>query len=171
MQNKTNYVDQYVKLGNDIWKIYSDKNGVLKLSLNDYIKENEQEILLSYSEDSSIYNLNDKKSLAYYLNNTYLNNLSYKDIILDTDYLIGEISNDTGFSIDNVNTNTIKAKVGLLNIFDYNTNNNVTNYYYLNTTSSVGSMLYVNNSLGLLDEEKSNEVKHIIPTISILKKI
>lgn len=171
MENNNNYIDQYIRLGNDIWQVYSDKDNILKLALNGYININNQEYLSKYSNTTSEYNPTNKYNVAYYLNKTYYNSLSYKDIVLDTSYQIGEISNDTGFKIDNIYTESITCKVGLLNIFDYNKNINISNYYYLNKTSSVGSMVYVNNNLGYLEEEKVTEEKHIVPTISISKTL
>jgi len=171
MENNNNYINQYVRLGNDIWQVYSDKDNILKLSLNGYITINNQEYLSIYSNATSEYNPTNRYNIAYYLNKTYYNSLSYKNIILDTTYQIGEISNDTGFKMDNIYTESITCKVGLLNIFDYNKNTNISNYYYLNKTSSVGSMVYVNNNLGFLEEEKVTEQKHIVPTISIDKTL
>lgn len=171
MENNNNYIDQYIRLGNDIWQVYSDKDNILKLALNGYININNQEYLSKYSNTTSEYDPTNKYNVAYYLNKTYYNSLSYKDIVLDTSYQIGEISNDTGFKIDNIYTESITCKVGLLNIFDYNKNINISNYYYLNKTSSVGSMVYVNNNLGYLEEEKVTEEKHIVPTISISKTL
>lgn len=171
MENNNNYIDEYIRLGNDIWQVYSDKDNILKLALNGYININNQEYLSKYSNTTSEYDPTNKYNVAYYLNKTYYNSLSYKDIVLDTSYQIGEISNDTGFKIDNIYTESITCKVGLLNIFDYNKNINISNYYYLNKTSSVGSMVYVNNNLGYLEEEKVTEEKHIVPTISISKTL
>ena len=171
MENNSNYIDQYVRLGNDIWQVYSDKDNILRLSLNGYITINNQEYLSIYSKTTSEFNLTNRYNIGYYLNKTYYNSLSYKDILLDTTYHIGEISNDTGLKMDNIYSESITCKVGLLNIFDYNKNISRTNYYYLNKTSSVGSMVYVNNNLGYLEEEKVTEPKHIVPTISISKTL
>lgn len=171
MENSNNYIDQYVKLGNDIWKIYSDTNDILKLSLNGYINVNNQEYTAIYSQTTSEFNLTNRYNIAYYLNRNYYNTLSYKDILLDNNYPTGEISNETGFNMENIYKETTTSKVGLLSIFDYNTNRDLTDYYYLNKTSSIGSMIYVNNNVGIIDEEKSTEKKHIVPTISIDKKL
>lgn len=171
MNENNNYIDQYVKLDNDIWKVYSDKSDILKLSLNGYIRIKGSEILNSYSNKTSEYNPTNKNNIAYYLNRTYYNNLSYKDLLLDQIIPTGEISNETGLSILNTYTKTTSSKVGLLSIFDYNTNNSLNDYFFLNTTSSVGSMAYTYNNLGLLGEDKVTEKKHIVPTIAIDKKI
>lgn len=165
----TNYVDQYIKLKDDIWKIYQDKDNVLKLSLNGYIKGKNGEYLSIYSKTTSEFDPLNRYNIAYYLNKTYYSNLPYNNIILESTFATGEISNETGLSYANIYKDTVKNKVGLLNIFDYNTNNYLDNYYYINTTSTVGSMAYVYNNLGLLSEEKVTEPKHVVPTISISK--
>lgn len=170
-KSDTNYVDQYVKLGNDTWKIYYDKDDILKLSLNGYISSQTGELLYNFSNTTSIFNSLDRNNIAYYLNNNYYNSLSYNNLLGEMTYLIGEISNDTGLNYLNIyNANTIN-KVGILNIFDYNTNKELNNYYFINNTSTVGSMAYVYNNLGILEEEKVTEKKHVVPTIMISKNI
>ena len=109
-------------------------------------------------------------NIGYYLNNQLVPALSYNTIMLDTSYYIGEISNDTSLNYSNIFTNSVTCKMGLLNIFDYNPTNQLTNYYLINTMSSVGSMAYVYNNLGLLEEANVTEAKYIVPTISIDRK-
>ena len=171
MENSNNYIDQYVKLDNDIWKVYSDTNNILKLSLNGYINVNNNEYTSIYSKTTSEFDLKNRYNIAYYLNKNYYNTLSYKNILLESNYPTGEISNDTGINMENIYKEITTTKIGLLSIFDYNTNQDLTDYYYLNKTSSVGSMVYVNNNIGIIDEEKATEAKHIVPTISIDKTI
>ncbi|MBE6157957.1 MAG: hypothetical protein E7160_04105 [Firmicutes bacterium] len=167
-----NYVDQYVKLGNDMWKVYRDNGGVLRLSLFKYVGNgttyNESR---PFSNNTSEFNTLDYNNIGYYLNNQLVPNLSYSNIMLDTNYFIGEISNDTSLNYSNIFTNVVNCKMGLLNIFDYNPTNNLTDYYLINTMSTVGSMAYVYNNLGLLEEANVVEEKYIVPTISIEKKV
>ena len=163
------YVNTYVKLGNDMWKVYQDGEN-LKLNLNGYIKEGDNEVIRNYSTTNSIFDLNDRNNIAYYLNTDYLNSLSYNGILLDNNYNIGEISDDAGYSINNIYSNTVTAKVGLLNIFDFISNNELENYFFINTTSEVGSMQYDRFKTGLLEESDVRDVKHVVPTICIEKK-
>ena len=157
-----NYVDQYVKLGNDMWKVYRDNGGVLRLSLFKYVGNgttyNESR---PFSNNTSEFNTLDYNNIGYYLNNQLVPNLSYSNIMLDTNYFIGEISNDTSLNYSNIFTNVVNCKMGLLNIFDYNPTNNLTDYYLINTMSTVGSMEYVYNNLGLLEEANVVEEKFI----------
>ena len=165
--NKVNYVDSYVRMGNDTWKVFEDKNGVLRLYYYGYINSNNQEIIRNYSTTNSIFDLSDKKNIAYYLNNDYLESTGYADYILENDYYIGEISDDAGYSFQNVYTKNVHCKVGLLNIFDMVSSNELADFFHINTTSEVGSMEYTTLPSGLLQETDVREEKHIVPAISI----
>lgn len=164
-----NYVDSYIKLGEDIWKVSSVDNDNLKLYLNGYLKINGEEIYHNYSLYNSIFDLGDRSSLANYLNTVYNNSLSYQGLLVDCNYYTGEISDDAGYSFENIYNNSVTTKVGLLNIFDYVSNNEFGDYFYLNLTSEVGSMEYNRYANGLLEEADVRDVKHIVPSICINK--
>lgn len=165
------YLNSYVKLGDDIWVVYNENGDILRLALNDYIKKDGEEVLYKYSDFNSIFDLKDKNSLAFYLNNVYNKTLTYRDLLLDTDYYVGEISTDMNYNYYNIFNNKVTCKVGLLNIFDYIPNAVLTDYYYINTTSQVGSMEYVRLGNGELQEADVRDKKHIVPTISINKTV
>lgn len=169
-KDNVNTINSYIKINNDIWKIYYDKDGIIKLYLNDYLKVNNELILKPYSNTNSIFNIQDKKNIAYFLNKEYYESLSYKNIILDSTYLTGEISTDIGYSYYNIYNNQITCKIGLLNIYDYFSNNTYS-FYRINTTSYVGSIQYSNYQNGLLEEVDVRELRPIIPTISISKEL
>ena len=162
------YFNSYVKLGNDTWVVYQDGEN-LRLNLNGYIKNGEAEFVRNYSTTNSVFNLNDRHNIAYYLNTDYLNGLSYNSILVDCNYNIGEISDDTGYGYNNIYNSVITSKVGLLNIFDIIANGDLENYFYLNTTSEVGSMEYNRYANGLLEESDVRDEKHIVPTVCIAK--
>ena len=167
--NDKTYINTYVKLGNDMWKVYEDGEN-LKLSLNNYININGVELVRNYSVTNSIFDVNDYDNIAYYLNTDYLNSLSYNNIILDMSHNTGEISDDAGYSYSNIYNNTVVAKVGLLNIFDFIANSDLENYFFINTTSEVGSMEYNRYANGLLEESDVRDVKHVVPVISVSKR-
>ena len=158
---------RYVKLGNDLWRIYHQENDMLRLHLNGYIQENGNPILLPYSNTNSVFSLSDKKNIAYYLNNTYLNQLSYGTLLLDCPSYIGEISDDQGYSYSNIYQNVVYSKVTLLNLFDLIVSPELANYFYVNTTSLVGSMEYDRFASGLLEESDVREEKPIVPVVCI----
>ena len=163
----TNYIDSYVKLGNDTWKIYNEENGLLKMYLYGYITNNGVQVLREYSNKNSLFNLNNKNNIAYYLNNTYLNSLSYNYYLVSNKFYIGEISDESGYIYKNIYNNVIECKVGLLNIFDYVSNNLFDDYFHLNNTSEISDIEYSTNSRGLVEEVDVTEKKHIVPVISI----
>lgn len=162
-----NYVDSYVKLGNDIWKIFDDKDGLLKLYICGYANIDGVEIFRNYSTTTSLYDLTNKNNIAYYLNTTYLQSLSYNNLLVDNNYYVGEFSEETGYNYKNIYTKNVSCKIGLLNIFDYISNNYLDDYFHLNTTSSVGGIQYNSFSNGLLEETDIKELKHVVPVISI----
>lgn len=166
-----NYVDSYIKLGDDVWKVSSDLNGVLKLYLCGYINTNGEELIRNYGEETSLFDITDKKSLAFYLNNDYYNSLTYSSLILDSEFYLGEISDDAGYYFTNIFNDKINCKVGLLNIFDYVSYNDLNDYFNLNRTSSIGSIQYTPMSSGLLGEASVTDLKHVVPVISINKDV
>jgi len=100
--------------------------------------------------------------------NTYTNScLPYQELLVPFDSYIGEISDDKGYRYSNIYSNAVNAKVGLLNVFDYMTNTDLEDYYRVNTTSEVGSMVYNTTSKGRLMESDVREEKHVVPVVSI----
>ena len=165
-----NYVDTFVQMGPDLWRVYRDDAGVLRLYKYGYITyPNGEEVYMNYSNTNSIFRLEDDENIAYYLNHNYLGSLSYANHLLDTTFATGEISDDTGYSIENIYVFQVVSKVGLLNLFDYNPCVGFSDYFLGNTTSEVGSMQYNRNISGVLEEADVREYKHIVPVVSISK--
>ena len=162
----TNYVNKYVKLGNDTYIVSSDKDNKLKLVSDNYINNDTK---MSFSKTTSGFNLMDFTSLAYYLNNTYYNTLSYKDKLLDINNYTGELNNDAGLEYSNIFKSSIPSKIGLLNMFDYNPTD-LTDFYLVNSPSTATTMAYVYNKLGMLEEDEIINEKHVVTTIMISKK-
>ncbi|MEG0994679.1 MAG: hypothetical protein RSE91_01740, partial [Bacilli bacterium] len=151
-----------VKIDNDIWNIIEDKDNILKLSL---AKINNT---LAYSNKTSKFDINNYKNIAYYLNNTFLNSLTYKDKLLEGTFYNSELSDEEGYKYINFFNNKIKAKVGLLNMIDIK-NNDLTDYYLMNLTSKLGEVAFVYNRSGKNNESLVNVKKGIVPVIFINK--
>lgn len=165
-----NYIDSYVRLGNETFKVFQEReDGVLKLYKYGYAVNNGVEIVRNYSPNTSQFNLEDYNNIAYYLNTDYLNSLSYASVLVNNNFYVGEISSETGYNYLNIYNKNVTCKVGLLNIFDYVSNNYFNNYFHMNTTSTVGSMQYSTYSNGLLEEADVDDMKHIVPVVSINK--
>ena len=155
----------YVKLGNDIWRIYNVNGDTIKLISNNYITINNEPLTLKYSTTNYYHNDTVYSSLAYYLNNDYLNSLSYKDIILTTNWSNYYYSNESGFNYIETINNKIDTKVSLISIGDIILNDNNLSEFYTNTgTNSTSNMIYTINNDGTLSRKR-------VPSISINKNI
>ena len=166
----TNYVDSYVKIGNDTYKVFEDKDEILRLGAVNYIMRDGTFYVGPYSNSTSLFDPTNRKNIGYFLNRTYYYGLSYASFLLDSNFYTGEISNETGLSYQNIYQNVTTSKVGLFNMFDYN-NIGLDNYYLLNTTSTVGSMGYIYHSNGLLEEAKVTDSRYFVPVVSINKNL
>jgi len=159
----------YVKLGNDIWRIYEINDKEVKLALNNYLIINNEEQKYNYSSNGYQYNDTKNKTLAYYLNNTYLNKLSYKDLIKETKFANGLYSNTTNFDYTKVLKETIDTKMSLLSLGDPILNNKLTNYFMSTGIDKNSNNMYVfQNDFKLYTKSSSTSLK-IVPVISIDK--
>ncbi|MBP5678898.1 MAG: hypothetical protein J6X28_03625 [Bacilli bacterium] len=165
--DKTNYVDSYVKLGEDTWKVYEDNKGLLKMYLNGYITINGNELVRNYSSHDSKFNYFAGDNVGYYLYHDYLPNLSYKDVIVSNKYPYGELSAEVGYYFPNVYSEEYDERIGLLNIFDYVSNNELSDFFRDNTGANMSTRQYSVAANGLLEEAEVTEQKHIVPVISI----
>ena len=161
----------YVKLGNDIWRIYQIEGDNIKLSLNNYLTVDNEEAKYKYSNNSYYHNDTKQGTLAYYLKNTYLNSLSYKDIVNEVKYSNGLYSNTTDYDYTKVLDTTIDTKVTVLSIGDIFLNPSVTNYYTSTGISKDSNQMYVmKNDFKLYTKVATTELK-IVPVISIDKNL
>lgn len=145
-------VGSFVKLGDDTWVIYDEKDNVYKLSLNDYLSNK------PFSSNGNAFDVKEEGSLAYYLNNDYYNDLSYKNILVNTDWYTGEYG-----KYKDVFSSKTNSKVGLLNVADLKLSK--LSDYYLITKS--GSKVYL-YSTDVLDSNPAVSSK-VVPTIAIEK--
>ena len=118
-----------IKLGDDIWTVYAFDKDSISLSLNTLYEDGTK--TFRFDAEANKYNPENKYSLAEYLNKEYLETLSYKDKILDTEWNTGEYKE----SYTDIQSDKVTAKVGLLSIADFK-NDELSNYYLLNGTDS-----------------------------------
>ena len=144
------HLGDYIKISNDIYLIYDITNKELGLSLNNSLPS-----IRSFGQNTK-YDPNDKNNIAYYLNNTYLNSLSYKDKINNHKWLAGTYESN----YKDISSYTVKAKIGMLNISDIKFNENI--YYLINSNNDE---IYLSDGT----TSKSNLARKIIPTIYINK--
>lgn len=106
----------YVKLGEDIWRIYQVNKDTINLVSNNLLKLNNEAMERIYTNKGYSYDSRKWNTLAYYLNNTYLNSLSYKDKIELNNWANGYYGADNNYNYKEALADTKDAYVGLLNI-------------------------------------------------------
>lgn len=161
----------YVKLDNTLWRIYQVNETEVRLVLNDYLKVNNQNFEYIYSNISSYHNDYKQGSVAYYLNNTFLNTLSYKDKIKEVSWTNGYYGSNSNYDYKEALSNTINSKIALISIADIRLNNNLDDYLTLTGTKNKGSMIYTINSNGKVSVNNIQSKNYVIPTISIDKDL
>lgn len=150
------HVSNYVKLGNDVYVVYNIEDDYLDLALSRTLPKPYR-----YSTSETKYNVSDENSLAYFLNNSYLNILSYKDLLVDKKWNDGVYGN----SYEDINSSNTIAKIGLLSIADLKFDNELVDYFLLNGN---GSRIYTYGSETIVSNP--GIFKGIRPAIRIKKK-
>lgn len=164
------FIGSYVKLDNDIWRIYEEDEELVKLVLDDTLKFNEENVVYSYSTTTYNYNDKEKNSLAYYLNKDYYNTLSYKDLIVENTYKNGLYDIENKFNHNEIANNTINTKVSIPSIDDIIFNDNTLDYFTSTSKSSNKEAIYVQNKSGIISPRLVNSKSNIRPCISIKKE-
>lgn len=145
-------VGSYVKLDDDVWYIYDIKNDTYLLSLSKELDGKK-----AFSKKSTKFDITDKTSLAYYLNNEYYESLTYKDMLEENDWYNGSYD-----SYNDVFSSTTKSYVGLLNVSDIKKEGLID--YYLMTASNNDKIYLYSDTL---IDSKPNLLRNVIPTIAI----
>ena len=161
----------YVKLGEDIWRIYQVNKDTINLVSNNLLELNNEAMERIYTNKGYSYNSNKWNTLAYYLNNTYLNSLSYKSIIELNNWANGYYGADNNYDYKEALNDTKKAYVGLLNITNIKLNNELKNYFLMTGSTKNGSLIYLASNNGTIYSTSSDEKNYILPTITIKKEL
>ena len=171
IEKETGLFGSYVKLDDQIWRIYQVNETEVRLVLNDYLKEDETELKHIYSNINSYHNDTKVNSLAHYLNNTFLDSLSYKDKIKEVTWSNGYYNNDDNYDYKNALEKTIESKVALISISDIRLNNELNNYFTLTGSKDKSSMIYTINSNQKLYTKNIQTKINVIPAISLDKEL
>ena len=171
IEKEKNLFGSYVKLGNDIWRIYQVNENDIRLMLNDYLKVNNNPLTYKYSSNSSYHNDTVSGSIAYYLNKTYLNTLSYKDKIKETKWSNGYYNSNTNYNYQNALKDQVDTKVAMMSIGDIYLNPELNNYYTMTGNNSKGSMVYIVTKDKKLYAKQISSSAYIVPTISFDKNL
>ena len=167
IEKENNLFGSYVKLGNDIWRIYEVNDKEVRLMLNDYLKTNDSNLSYIYSSSNSYHNDTASGSIAYYLNHDFLDSLSYKDIIKDTNWSNGFYNSTTEFDYTNSLKDTIDSKVALMSVGNIFLNPELYNYFTMTGAANRSSTVYiVNNNKKSTTKSVGNRL-NVVPTITI----
>lgn len=171
-EDEQNLLGSYVKLGNDTWRIYEiDEENNIKLSLNSYLSINNEEIKYKYSNNGYYHNDSKSGTLAYYLKNTYLNSLSYKDIINEVKYSNGIYNNTDNYDYTKVLDTKVDTKVTIPSIGDIFLNKENTNYFTSTGISNQSNLIYtMQNDFKTYTKLSTSNLK-IVPVISIKRDL
>lgn len=158
---KDKNVGKYVKYSDLTWRIIEKNNSYIRLALDGFIKENEEDKLMNFSVYSNVYaSTND---IGKYLNTTFYNTLDntyMKDGVVYTN----RYDNTVDFDYMGIFESSITAKVGMMQAGDLFMND-YTNYYLVSRTSTyVGTVYKVVENNGLY-ADLPTEKAYIRPTI------
>lgn len=173
-EDSNGLIGSYVKLDSDIWRIYEEKNGIVKLILESIIVSEDEtdssnKFQHRYSKSSYYHNDTIYGSLAYYLNRDFYNSLGYNSLILENTYVNGFYGNDNDYLYDDINQKTIETKVAIPSINDVLWNDTLDNYFTDTGISENSSLVYVRKEKGLVTSKNVTAESYVVPCISISK--
>ena len=161
----------YVKLDNDLWRIYNIEDNNLKLVLTDYLKTDDENYQTIYSSTTSFHNDEKIGTLAYYLNNTYFNRLNYSDQILNNYWSNGYYSSENNFDYTEALDKEVDTEIALLSIGDINLVPSLDEFFLSTGLNNFDNKIYVYNNDGTITDQRVTSKANIVPTISIDKNI
>ena len=124
-------IGSIVNLDDDLWTVFDIDGKTVKLVSNTLLKKQ-----LAYSKTGLDYS---ESTIKEYLNTTYLDELSYKDKLIDAKWYIGEYVD----SIKNIKEKEYSGKVGIPNLLDIKFDNELKTYF-LSTGNKENIYVYEN---------------------------
>lgn len=158
IEEKNEYFASYVKLDNDIYRVTDINSDTLKLTMNSLYKDGNTK--MQFSSSSNTFSL--ENGLGKYLNNTFLDEISYSSVLVECEHNVGMYNR----YYENVLKNPVKAKVSIPSIIDPIFNKEDNNYYL--TTPFEDKYVYIFNKD--LYAVKPTALRNIKPVICIDKK-
>lgn len=167
IENEFGLFGSFVKLDNMIWRIYQVNETEVRLVLNNYIEN----LTYQYSNNSSYHNDTVSGSIAYYLNHTFLNSLSFKDKVNEVKWPNGFYNSSNNYDYLDSLSNTVDSKVALISIGDIRLNNKLENYFTMTGTQNRSSSVYSISKYGKVSTKNIGTNLNVVPTISINKDL
>lgn len=169
IEKENSLIGSYVKLDDDLWRIYDNNDNIIKLVLDSNIKDGDESLVYSYSNKSYYHDDYLKDSLAYYLNKTYYNSLSYKELIVENTYTNGLYGNENKFDYKDVSLKEIKTKVSIPSVDDIVFNNKLESYFTNTGKMENEEAIYVRYYGGSVNAKLITSSANVVPCISINK--
>ena len=151
------YFASYVKLNEDLYRIYDINENIVKLQAENTYKDGN----IKYHFSNSSNKFNTEEDLGQYLNNTIYEELPYKDLLVDCDTYTGSYESN----YKNILEEKITSKIGLNSIIDPIFNQEKSNYFM--STPKDENEIYIHNE-GVYSV-KTNLVRNLSITVCINK--
>lgn len=161
IEKETGMLGSYVNLDGDTWRTINYDDKTVTLVLESTLSEAQPYASSGYKYDDQKYG-----TAAYYLNTTYLNNLSYKDIINETTYSNGYYGSDNDYNYIDTLTGKIKTKVALPTIADIMYKND-NDYATMTGVGKNANLIYIAGTSGEYYTDNSKKENNLLPVINI----
>lgn len=125
----------YVELGEDMYLVYGIENKNVRLVMDDLYKKGNIKYRFDLKEEK--FDMNNPSSLAKYLNTTFYDSLSYKNLLIESSWYVGSYEK----SYQDIYKKQVTAKVGLLHVADMKAGSSDGSSWLL--TPSSNGMVYV----------------------------
>ena len=153
---KDKSIGEYIKYSNYTWRIQSKEEDTIKLVLDGYIKNNDKDVNVKYT------------NVSYYLSKTFYNTLNKKHLTKGNFYK-GTYNKTTKYDYQNVYTNKTSETIGLSTIGDLFINDYQNTWLY--TPYGVSSLQYKTNDQNRIIADISSNENYVRPVICIINDI
>ena len=158
---KSKNVGKYVKYSDLTWRIIEKNDSYIRLALDGFIKENEEDKLMNFSSYSNVYS--SSNDIGKYLNTTFYETLDNTYMVSGVVYT-NRYDSTVDFDYNGIFASNITAKVGMMQVGDLFMND-YSDYYLVSRTSTyVGTVYKVVEGNGLYADLPTEQAK-IRPTI------
>ncbi len=171
IEKDNSFFGGYVKLDNTLWRIYQVNDTEVRLMMDDYLKVNNQNLSYIYSNTSSFHDDFKVGTIAYYLNNDFLNTLSYKNKIKEVLWTNGYYSEENNYDYKTAIEATVNTKVAMVSMADIRLNSKLDNYFTMTGTMERGVTMYTINSNQKVYTKNIRSKANIVPAISLDKSL
>lgn len=158
---KSKSVGKYVSYSDMTWRIIEKNDSYIRLALDGFIKENNEDKLMNFSTYSNVYSSD--SGIGKYLNTVFFNSLDNTYMIEGTIYT-NRYDSTVDFDYKGIYASKISAKVGMMQVGDLFIND-YTDYYLVSRTSTyVGTVYKVIGNNSFYADLPTSEA-YIRPTI------